>query len=88
MDESEERAYLNGERMAWLAMLDTCIRALGHDNAPGQSARWIRERAEVRAALRVLCKDFGDNDWPDNLHLGDVIEKHLARHLYTQKDAP
>jgi hypothetical protein len=23
----------------------------------------------------------GDNDWPDDLHLADVIDKHLARHL-------
>ena len=23
-----------------------------------------------------------DNDWKDDLHLGDVIDKHLADHLY------
>lgn len=27
--------------------------------------------------LRQVCDEFGDNDWPDNLHLADVIEKHL-----------
>lgn len=26
-------------------------------------------------------KDFGDNEWPDNLHLADVIDKHLDRYL-------
>jgi len=40
------------------------------------------ERRDVINALRQLCADFGDNDWPDNLHLGDVIEKHLAPYLY------
>lgn len=41
-----------------------------------------QERAQVVVLLRELCADFGDNDWPDNLHLYDVIEKHLARRLH------
>jgi hypothetical protein len=40
------------------------------------------ERQDVVRQLREVCGDYGDNDWPDNLHLGDVIEKHLARNLY------
>ena len=39
------------------------------------------ERQETIRTLRGLCKDFGDNNWPDNLHLGDVIEKHLGKYL-------
>lgn len=39
------------------------------------------ERAETVMQLRELCAEFGDNDWPDELHLGDVIDKHLGRHL-------
>lgn len=35
------------------------------------------ERAETVAALRRLCDYLGDNDWPDDLHLADVIEKHI-----------
>ncbi len=23
---------------------------------------------------------IGDNNWPNELHLGDVIEKHILRH--------
>lgn len=41
------------------------------------------ERAETVAALRRVCDEFGDNDWPDELHLGDVVEKHLRRHLHS-----
>jgi predicted secreted protein len=40
------------------------------------------ERAQVVRYLRYLCAQFGDNDWEDNLHLEDVIEKHLMRYLY------
>lgn len=39
------------------------------------------ERQETIKSLRGLCKDFGDNDWPDDLHLADVIEKHLGKYL-------
>jgi hypothetical protein len=36
-------------------------------------------REDVRRMLRMACEEFGDNDWPDNLHQADVIEKHLIR---------
>ena len=36
--------------------------------------------------LRQVCAKYGDNDWPDNLHLADVIEKHLLRNLETVTD--
>lgn len=39
---------------------------------------------ELLAGLRELCREYGDNDWPDNLHPLDVIEKHLTRPLYSQ----
>lgn len=32
----------------------------------------------VRERLRIECAELGDNDWPDDLHLGDVIERHFA----------
>jgi len=31
--------------------------------------------------LRMVCDDHGDNDWSNELHLADVVEKHLANHL-------
>lgn len=46
------------------------------------------ERTETVHALRELCKEFGDNDWSDDLHLADVIEKHLARHLRAGDETP
>ena len=41
----------------------------------------IVEREETVAQLRSLCAEYGDNDWPNNLHLGDVVDKHLCRYI-------
>ncbi len=42
--------------------------------------RLQKQLDETRAMLRYVCGEVGDNDWPDTLHLADVIEKHLFRH--------
>jgi hypothetical protein len=73
-----EQDYIQGNNAAWRQILGEAVRALGPD---GDADRWRLERADTVAALRSLCEEFGDNDWPDDLHLGDVIEKHLGRHL-------
>lgn len=43
--------------------------------------RMMKERSAAVDALRELCGEYGDNDWDSDLHLADVIEKHLRRHL-------
>lgn len=70
------------DRRVWLFMLRECLHQLGVDDPEAQKASWVLERQEVVVALRQLCADFGDNDWPDELHLGDVIDKHLGDYLY------
>jgi hypothetical protein len=40
------------------------------------------ERVAAVAMLRIECAEYDDNDWPDTLHLADIIEKHLARSAY------
>lgn len=42
---------------------------------------FLIERVAVVRVLRKVCERFGDNDWEDELHLGDVIEKHLEPYL-------
>lgn len=32
------------------------------------------------------CGEIGDFDWPDDLHLGDVLDKHLIRHIIELQD--
>lgn len=39
------------------------------------------ERDEAIRILRDVCEEFGDNDWDNDLHLADIIEKHLHRNL-------
>ena len=76
-----ERAYIQGQRSAWQRILSTACGNLGIDDPEAAHALWIDERLAAVAALREICEEHGDNDWPDNLHLADVIEKHLGRHL-------
>lgn len=84
MTESEEVAYTQGSRMAWLQMLRRCLQELGYEGPEVRAAAYAAEREETINRLRTICHDFGDNDWPETLHLGDVIEKHLARHLHAR----
>jgi truncated hemoglobin YjbI len=78
MDETE---YTRGQRAAWLTILAEAVRQLGIKDTAAAHAAWMQERSDAVAALRRLCGEHGDNDWPDEMHLGDVIEKHLGRHL-------
>jgi hypothetical protein len=77
----DETSYMAGRRAAWQAMLQECLRRLGYESEEGRAHAWILEREAAIAVLRDVCGTWGDNDWPDELELGDVIEKHLAKHL-------
>lgn len=66
-----EADYERGSRAVWQRILG---------QAP--SARWRALCLNARPlSLRSVCEDHGDNDWESDLHLADVVEKHLARHL-------
>lgn len=81
VDEQRDLTYSRGRRMAWLFMLQKCCHELGYDDLEVAKAGWIGERELAISALRDVCEEFGDNDWPDDLALSDVIEKHLHRYL-------
>lgn len=85
MSEQEERAYDSGSRMAWGLMLGECLKNLGYDNPEAMKAGWVSEREAAISILRALCSEFGDNDWENDLHLADIIEKHLGRHLWAKE---
>ncbi len=38
----------------------------------------VNERAQAISVLRDICPD---NDWPDDLHLADIIEKYVRPHM-------
>lgn len=85
MNEQEESIYEQGSRAAWTFMLGECLRHLGYKSVyrsgEGADVAWIAEREAAIAMLRQVCAAHGDNDWPNDLHLGDIIEKHLWRNL-------
>ena len=63
-------------------ILADCIKALGYEKGTDtELAKLIIEREEAISQLRRICEAHGDNDWDENLHMGDIIEKHLGNYL-------
>jgi hypothetical protein len=86
MNPSEESAYIEGSRRAYITILQACLKHLGvHDPVAGQH-RWILERQETLAMLRTICAEYGDLDWTDDLHLRDILDKHLYRYLADEEE--
>jgi hypothetical protein len=86
MTPGEEQAYLDGSKHAWLAVLEMCLSRIGYTATETAHANWISERADAVLTLRSICAEFGDNDWPDDLHLTDIIEKHLVPYLELENE--
>ncbi len=79
MTEQEERFYTEGETHALKQMIKDCqnkLRAYGIELKTDET--FSQERIDTIALLRMLCDEYGDNDWDDNLHLTDIIQKHLT----------
>ncbi len=71
--------YEQGNRDAWRTILGHCVKSLNGTQLDAEHLQLERE-STVRM-LRNVCERFGDNDWTPQLHLADVIEKHLLSHL-------
>jgi hypothetical protein len=82
MDEEQEQFWTRGNRAAWTRILDEALRQLEYP-AELDAVKLVAEREDAIATLRRLCDDLGDNDWPNDLHLSDIIEKHLARYWHS-----
>ncbi len=81
-DDAHERGFVAGMRAARVAALRHAAGELGYmDPITSAAAFAIVHLEQVRACLRRLCSECGDNDWPDDLHLVDVIEKHLLPNM-------
>lgn len=93
MTNEEESAYMRGSRAVYQEMLSIALRGLSVEPVP-DTPDGMRKRiaqlemihAQTIAALREICDEFGNNDWDDDLHPADVIEKHLARPLRDAAD--
>jgi len=73
IDDIREKAYEMGSRTALIGMLRYALRGLGYGE-DFTLERMIVEREEAISALRRVCKD---QEWPEDLHLADIIDKHL-----------
>lgn len=71
--------YFEGRKDFALEIFSKCINELGEKEKTAE--QWRKERHFTISALRTLCKEFGDNDWSDDLYLPDIINKHLAPYL-------
>lgn len=80
LTEIKEQSYIQGQRVLLLSQLQQILRELGITDDVTKE-QLIIEREKTVAMLRRVCGCFGDNDWPDNLYLPDIIDKHLATHL-------
>lgn len=79
--EEKEHLWKLGNDAAYRAIMLECVAHLD-DEPMKHVARWLAERGDAIRALRNLCEYLGlSNDWPDNLYLADIIEKHIERYL-------
>ncbi|SHH33704.1 hypothetical protein [Desulfofustis glycolicus] len=80
-----EQDYIRGSRNAYRFMMLHCLRELDietdAEKLEKKIVQLVAEREEAISVLRDICRDCGDNSWSDDLHLADIIDKHLGRHL-------
>lgn len=81
---NDERKWIDGNRAAFRHVMQHAMGELISLGVPAKELEHVGLLAEheaVRQALRFACAEYGDNDWPDNLSLVDVVNKHLLPHL-------
>ena len=76
-----EAAYESGARRAHLIHFTEALRGLDRDGPEWTQKSWVAEREDAILTLRRICAQHGDNDWPDDLHLSDIIQKNLECYL-------
>ena len=76
-DNNISKIYEAGQQSVYKHLLEIAIR-----NLPEAKAESYRmERLDTISWLRTQCELYGDNDWPDDLHLIDILNKHLLDRL-------
>ena len=80
--EAHERGYIEGSRRAFINQLSACLRGFYEEGDAldplVKLARYEVERQEVLSVLRQAAeRGWGDSDWPDDLYLPDVLDKHF-----------
>lgn len=81
MNENEEEAYEQESRQVWRTLLALCCKQLGYSDLEVAKVSWTIEREAAIMVLRSICREYNDNDWPADLNLSDIIDKHVYKHL-------
>jgi hypothetical protein len=77
--------YENGVHDAFLTILRAILPHLPKGEE-ATKAELLAERQETIRALRNVCAYFGDNSWPDNLYIPDIIDKYLYTPLADRQE--
>lgn len=78
-EDEKDAAFEAGRQSAFRTILWTIAAELHGDEKKVACA--IAELIDVRTALRELGDDLGCEPWPDDLHLGDVVNKRIRREI-------
>ena len=77
-----------GEQEAWRKLLRKCLKELGQLDLDTKVLRditqgwWVLERHDTLNAIKTVFEEEGwIVEWPDDLSLPDIIEKHLWRNF-------
>lgn len=84
--DEKDHDYLAGRRAANIRMLqhflsELCVFDADREDPLFKIAALESERLQAIQKLRGICEEHGDNDWEDDLHLADIIGKHLGDRL-------
>lgn len=77
-EEEEEKIHIEVRASALKEIIVHCqgkLRSLGVELKTDE--QFSPERIDIIQTLRSLCKDHGDNDWTEDLHISDILDKHL-----------
>ncbi len=74
---TDERSYQQGSQGVWQQLLSLALQNLSGTGEHLSRTEMMQERTMVVQTLRSICEEYGDNDWDDDLHLTDVLNKHL-----------
>lgn len=79
----EPKIKMDRELEFWLEEMTLQLRSMAAARglASKDAVRLQAERDDAIKTLRQICEHHGDNDWPDSLHLSDIIDKHLGDYL-------
>lgn len=88
--QQSEKAWAAGRRSYAAHILREAARELACEldarRPEAAVALLLAEREAAVAKLEDLCRDFGDDNWAPNLHLADIIDKHLGRYLHAARN--